>query len=361
MTMKRRALLLAEDFRLPYRVLRCASSCCEEVYVLGTPGASKLRMSNSCARYFPINGSYQEYGAGEVARINALCAQWQIDCVLPSCPVTTRFLALFGDTLKPAHYPVPTAVVFDLLDDKGRFADLCAELGVPRPDTARVSAADDVRRMVSERRLAYPFIIKPANLWGSAGVKKITRDSEVPERIDYSPIIVQQYIPGHEICAFFLCDHGEIKASVQYARDASSATFVHEPEIERYARVIIKHLMCSGVIGFDVRRNPRGDFYFIECNPRFWYRMHFAAFAGLNFVNVGLSSANDILGTTMQATNGIIVQGYRDLLRCMLTPWRMTNYDVAHLKYLMSDPIPAIAVAFDKMTKASMAASGTQF
>jgi hypothetical protein len=359
MTMKRRALLLAEDFRLPYRVLRCASSCCEEVYVLGTAGSSKLRMSNSCARYFSIGGSYQGFGDGEVNRINSLCAEWQIDCILPSCPMTTRFLALFGEALKPIHYPVPTAVVFDLLDDKGRFADLCAELGVPCPDTRRVPAVEDVRLMVSEKRLAYPFIIKPANLWGSAGVKKISCDDEVPERVDYAPIIVQQYIPGRELCAFFLCDHGDIKASVQYSRDAGRSTFVHEPEIERYARVIIKHLMCSGVVGFDVRCDARGDFYFIECNPRFWYRMHFAAFAGLNFVNAGFSSANDILDT-IQATNGIIVQGYRDLLRCMLTPWRMTNYDVAHLRYLMADPIPTIAAVFDKVTKPSLAANGSQ-
>jgi predicted ATP-grasp superfamily ATP-dependent carboligase len=317
-------------------------------------------MSNSCARYFSIGGSYREFGDAEVSHINSLCAEWRIDCILPSCPVTTRFLALFGDALEPAHYPVPTAVVFDLLDDKGRFADLCSELGVPRPDTTRVSAVEDIQRIVSEKRLAYPFIIKPANLWGSAGVKKISCDDELPDRIDYSPIIVQQYISGHEICAFFLCDKGDIKASVQYSRDASGSTFVHEPEIERYARVIIKHLICSGVIGFDVRRDAHGDLYFIECNPRFWYRMHFAAFVGLNFVNAGFSSANDIL-VDIQAANGIIVQSYRDLLRCMLMPWRMTNYDVAHLRYLMADPIPTIAAAIDRMTKPSLAANGSQF
>jgi hypothetical protein len=317
-------------------------------------------MSNTCARYISIGGSYREFGDGEVSHINSLCAEWQIDCILPSCPMTTRFLALFGGALKPAHYPVPTAVVFDLLDDKGRFADLCSELGVPCPETRCVSAVEDIRQMVSEKRLAYPFIIKPANLWGSAGVKKISCDDELPDRIDYSPIIVQRYIPGREICAFFLCDNGEIKASVQYSRDASRSTFVHEPEIERYARVIIKHLTCSGVVGFDVRRDAHGDFYFIECNPRFWYRMHFAAFAGLNFVNAGLSSANDIL-VNIQATSGIMIQGYGDLLRCMLTPWRMTNHDFAHLRYLMADPIPTIAAVIEKMTKPSRVANGSLF
>lgn len=360
MTTKRRALLLAEDFRLPYRVLRCASSCCDDVYVLGTAGSSKLRMSNSCARYIPIGGSYQEFGDAEVSHINAVCAEWRIDCILPSCPMTTRFLARFGGALETLHYPVPTAVVFDLLDDKGRFADLCSELGVPRPDTRSVQEVEDLHRMVSEQRLAYPFIVKPANLWGSAGVKKISCDDELPDRLNYSPIIVQQYIPGHEICAFFLCDNGDIKASIQYLREESRSTFVHEPEIERYARVIIKHLRCSGVVGFDVRRDARGDVHFIECNPRFWYRMHFAAFAGLNFVNAGLSSASDIL-VNIQAINGIIIQGYGDLLRCMLTPWRMTDYDVAHLRYLIADPIPTIAAAIAKMTKPSHAANGSLF
>jgi predicted ATP-grasp superfamily ATP-dependent carboligase len=224
----------------------------------------------------------------------------------------------------------------------------------------RVSDVEDLHQMLSEKRFAYPFIIKPANQWGSAGVRKISCDNELPDRVNYSPIIVQQYIPGQEVCAFFLCCNGNVKASVQYARDASSTTFVHEPEIERYARVIIKHLMCSGVVGFDVRRDTRGEFYFIECNPRFWYRMHFAAFAGLNFVNAGLSSVDDVFGN-IHTPNGIIVQGYRDLLRCMLTPWRLTNYDFAHLKYLMADPIPTIASAIDKMTKPSLIANGCQF
>jgi hypothetical protein len=118
--------------------------------------------------------------------------------------------------------------------------------------------------------------------------------------------------------------------------------------------------MCSGVVGFDVRRDARGDFYFIECNPRFWYRMHFAAFAGLNFVNAGLSSANDIL-VNIQATTGIMIQGYGDLLRCMLTPWRMTIHDFAHLRYLMADPIPTIAAVIEKMTKPSRVADGSLF
>ena len=30
------------------------------------------------------------------------------------------------------------------------------------------------------------------------------------------------------------------------------------------------------------------DFYFLECNPRFWYNMELTMFAGLNFVEAGV-------------------------------------------------------------------------
>ncbi len=53
---------------------------------------------------------------------------------------------------------------------------------------------------------------------------------------------------------------------------------------------IVSHLAFDGVIGFDIRESPSG-FFFLECNPRFWYNMDIAMVAGLNLVSIGLEPA----------------------------------------------------------------------
>jgi predicted ATP-grasp superfamily ATP-dependent carboligase len=339
-----RALLLAQGSKLQYRVFRCAADYFDEVFILGTPEASILRLSLLCAGFFPFFGSFKAIETTIVSEINALCERLSIDCVLPSCSATTRFLASYGAHLVSPHYPIPSPEAFDILDDKWRFAGICADLGIPHPRTECFATGADLLAAAAHGRLTYPLIIKPLGMSGSSGVRKIDAAADLPSDAGYEPILVQDYVPGSEICAFFLCRGGKIVSSIAYIGNSRGITFVCDEQIDRDVKVIVEHFDYHGVVGFDVVRSRSGDAFFIECNPRFWYRMDLALVAGLNFVKLGCSSEFEADGPP-QTLRDIAVPSRRGLVRVMLAPWRMSRYDRGAFKLLFHDPLPSILLA----------------
>jgi predicted ATP-grasp superfamily ATP-dependent carboligase len=348
----RRALILAEGPRLQYRVLRCAAEYFNEVYILGTPESTKLRLSRFCTKFFRFSGSFDVIDATSIAQVNALCERLSIDWILPSCSVTTRFLTSHNRHLVSPHYPVPSREVFDVLDDKWRFSGLCANLGIPHPRTLWFATSKDFLAAATDGLFSYPLVIKPLGMWGSFGVKKIDSPAEVPVEVGYEPILVQDYVPGRDSCAFFMCRDGRIITSIEYIRTPRGVTFARNAEVERNAKVIIEHLRYNGVIGFDVRRSQDGDISFIECNPRFWYRMDLAMILGVNFVALGCSD------TQPEGFSEVTILAPRRLVRTMFTPWRLGFYDIAFLKYLARDPLLNTLVAVESALGGNRLATG---
>jgi predicted ATP-grasp superfamily ATP-dependent carboligase len=257
--------------------------------------------------------------------------------VLPSCSVTTRFLTAYGCHLRSPRYPVPSLEAFDILDDKWRFAGLCAKLGIRHPSTQCFNTIADVIAAATSHQFTFPQVIKPVDRSGSWGVKKINTANELPTELSYRPILVQEFVPGQELCGFFLCREGQIITSVVYTGgDSRRVVFIQDEEIEQKSKIIIEHFGYNGLIGFDVLRSQDGELVFIECNPRFWNRMDLALIAGLNFVEagcLGYARDNRLPGT-------ITVPSRRGLARVLATPWRLSRYDIATLHYIVRDPLP---------------------
>ncbi|WP_131194874.1 ATP-grasp domain-containing protein [Lichenihabitans psoromatis] len=360
MSKKRRLLLLAESFRLPYRVMRCAAASGDEIFVLGTSDAANLKISNSCKKYIPIEGSFSDFVFEDVQKINAIAAHFDISCILPSCPMTTRFLSVHGDSLTTRHFPVPSSKVFDLLDNKWSFAEFCVELGVPHPPTRHVATPKELQFPNGLGQLIFPLMLKPLSLWGSAGISKINRIEDLPAHFDHTPMVAQSYIPGQDICAFYLCDNGVIVRSIQYIKTERRVTFVNDSRIDENALSIISHLNYNGVIGFDIRRDPAGEIYFIECNPRFWYRIHFASIIGINFVKEGLAINNGSMQDAKDKRD-VTVMTYSALAAHLFMPWRLTTYDFAMLRYLAVDPFPTMLTILQRAFGPTLTANGAHF
>jgi predicted ATP-grasp superfamily ATP-dependent carboligase len=346
----RRALILSDGWRLQYRVLRCAAEHFDEVYILGTRDASPLKFSPFCKEWFNFSGSFQLVDAAAIAQVNNLCARLSIDCVLPSCSTTTRFLTSHNGYLISPHYPVPSRESFDVLDDKWRFSCLCVKLGIPHPRTRYFATREGLLDKADQ--LKCPLVIKPHNRSASIGVKRIEATAKIPAEIGYRPVLVQDYIPGRDFSAFYLCRNGQITISIAYIRTPSGIAFHHDAETERYAKIIIEYLRYNGVIGFDVRRGEDGGVWFIECNPRFWYRMDLAMIAGINFIAAGCSGIKP-----RGSINGAF-RAPRSLLRGLFTPWRLGAYDIAFLKYLARDPLLSSLFALRNVFGANHFAAG---
>ncbi len=340
----RRALVLANGLRIQYRVLRCAKEYFDEVYVLGAGDSNLLRYSRFCSKFFAFPGDFRDVREGDLAAIRRLCAVHGIDRVLPSCSQTTRLLAIHGVQLGAAIYPVPAADTIDVLDDKWRFAGLCAELGLPVPATRRFETVAELRGSVGRLGLGFPLILKPAALSGGCGVLRIDSEDALPESVGYAPVICQDYVPGEELSAFYLCKSGRILASFAYRRTCTKLEEMRIPEIDAQARRLIEHFAYEGTIGFDVRRRPDGRIAFIECNPRFWYHMDVAMLAGLNFVTLGCRMHEAADGPA--EADALKIRSPRRLCGNLLTPWRLNRMERAYLRYIVRDPAISAWAAF---------------
>jgi biotin carboxylase len=341
-----KVLLLASGISFQYRVLRCAAAGAE-VFILGDTVARGLAMSRYCRRFLPSACEISFENASQIAQqINACVEELGIACVLPSDAGTTRILTSIRSELRSATFPMPDLATFDTLNDKGRFAGVCAELGLPHPESRIASTVEDLRQLFHRGEIRLPSIAKPPTMYGGIGVVTLEQGNarESIDKIDYEPILIQDFIEGDDISIALFCDQGRTVAEVVYLPQSAALQFVHNDMLCESARKVASHFAYDGVIGFDARLSPDGrSVALIECNPRFWFNMDFAMAAGINFVKLGLGEAT---GPPAPSADGTTVRTRKLLLLNMFMPWRLTRQDLNMLAYCSADPVGLVLSSF---------------
>lgn len=314
-----KSLVLAAGMRLQYRAVRCAADCFQKVFVMGTPEARPLRLSAACAGFTPAGVSAGDIGSLAVDAVADACARLKIDVVLPSDGETTRWLAQNHAALPARCFPTPTVPVFDMLDDKHRFGELCGRIGIPTPPMMLMEDAQQAAAAIRAGVVRLPAVVKPLRLWGSSGVARIdhANAAQVLAAVNYAPVLIQQFIDGRDLSVFLVCRAGVASAAVVYQRSRESVDFIRHDGLVALAQRIAEHVGFDGVVGFDVREQPDGALFFLECNPRFWYSMDAARRGGLNFVALGLEDAPPV---KMRVLHDVRVPQPRALLRPL--PWK---------------------------------------
>ncbi len=333
-------LILASGFRFQYRVLRCAAATGARVFVIGDDISYVLARSRYCVGFMPSVAPLDlAHTDAIVDQLNRAIADLAIDMVLPGDGKTTRLLTTLKDRLGAPCFPMPSREAFDTLNNKASFIALCATLGLPHPASRQVSK-DELRTLHRTGALRLPAIAKPPELYGRIGVVKLEPDSAatVIERIDYEPILVQDFIDGHDICISLFCRRGAVQAEIAYVRRRATFHHVHDAELSAAARRIAEHYAYDGVLALDARRTPAGRFAgFIECNPRFWYNMDVAMIAGINFVALGLAAPRN---DAVLRVDGKSVRLPKAFLADAVLPWRLNGDDFRMLGYALADPLP---------------------
>lgn len=345
------ALVLAGGWRLQYRTLRCAARCFDRVYVLGTKEARTLAHSTACLGFRELEPDAPVFGEASIPLINALCSRWKIDCILPSDAETTLFLAQHRLALDAACFPVPDEATFTLLNNKHTFTDLCQSLGVPTPRTRLVADKQQLLDLLAAGQLAFPLVAKPLDMWGSFGVHVLESEAALPvaESIQYKPILVQEYIDGADLCAFYYCSGGEALAEVVYRPEADALHYLEHRGIREACTKIIRHVGYDGVIGFDVREGSKG-LAFLECNPRFWYNMDLTMLGGMNFIRIGLQPGR----TTAPLEAGLAGRAITrppHLLRKLPRSWNDVRQQSSLLRYYLADLPMGVRMALHKVLR----------
>jgi hypothetical protein len=217
---------------------------------------------------------------------------------------------------------------------------LCS-LDILCPPTRLLADRDEVLDAIASGQQQLPAIAKPLSLEGGHGVITLTRSGWQLEAqdIDYAPVLLQDFIPGEDIGASVYCEAGQILGFIAHKLARKIYATFHADAIRDAVARIMAQAGTDGVYNFDMRRTADGRVFFLECNPRFFYKIDLSMVAGMNFTVRGL-----VPGAAMAAS---VPDGRRvrmplatavDLCR----PWTLSLRDLAMMRHLYSDPVPMV-------------------
>lgn len=166
-----------------------------------------------------------------------------------------------------------------LLDDKSRFSEYAASLGLRVPDWRRITDPSQVEEF--EFPPGREYILKRI-AYDPVGRMDLTRlSADTPERnsatarsrgiSEDDPFILQEFITGREYCTHGTVRDGHLQV---YGCCRSSAfqvnyEMVDHPAVREWVTTFVSALGASGQLSFDFIESARdGEVYAIECNPR---------------------------------------------------------------------------------------------
>jgi predicted ATP-grasp superfamily ATP-dependent carboligase len=334
-------LLVSKFFKMPYRVLRCTQAAGANVYLLGTHRSQGIKYSRHCKAFSRTNRHIDgEFDAELAEEINHYVERFNIDMVLAGDAPSTRSVIAIRDLIHAPCFPMPELTQFDLLNDKWQFGNLCRSLGIEYPSSRIYSNTEELDRAIVNNELVLPQIAKPLSMDGGIGCITLKPESTRKQlsTIFYRPILVQEFIKGEDIGASVFCKRGEIRAFIahKYRRDTYTTFF--DDAIYNDINKIMSHLKVDGVFNFDMRLGPDGRIFYLECNPRFFFKIAMSMIAGINFVSLGLPGRGS--DGSPRKCGSIIVRFPKATLITMHMPWKLGAKSWHALKFVLADPIP---------------------
>jgi carbamoyl-phosphate synthase large subunit len=104
----------------------------------------------------------------------------------------------------------------DLAEDRGRFSTLLQEQGIPYPEFAVITTADEARAVAAN--LGYPILVRPSYVLGGQGMKIVINDDELETHVvelfkDFpgNRVLLDHYLAGAiEAEADAICDGEDV-------------------------------------------------------------------------------------------------------------------------------------------------------
>jgi predicted ATP-grasp superfamily ATP-dependent carboligase len=177
-------------------------------------------------------------------------------------------------------YAMPSALLLRL-HNKRTFIDVCREIGVSVPETARLDE-EGASAIAAEG----DFITKPIFSCSGRGVTFHERGDTLPTADTAAPVIVQRWVKGNVLSTFSIARSGDVLTTVVYrgAVMSGSVSVVFERvaetqacniAIRQWVNQFVKALNFTGFISFDFVEDTAGHVHAIECNPRATSGAHF--------------------------------------------------------------------------------------
>ncbi|SDP04141.1 hypothetical protein SAMN05660199_03086 [Klenkia soli] len=204
-----------------------------------------------------------------------------VDLYVPVCsPVASEFDAAAADLLSGECEVLSLdAEMVRTLDDKHRFTELAASLGLGVPDTHLITSADQVldhdftgaTKPYVLKSIAYDPVhrldLTPLPLPSRAATEQFLAGKPIsPE----NPWILQEFVTGTEICTHSTARDGVVTVWCCCPSSAFQVNYaqVERPRIREWVTTFVRELGLTGQVSFDFLEDAEGNPYAIECNPR---------------------------------------------------------------------------------------------
>jgi predicted ATP-grasp superfamily ATP-dependent carboligase len=239
------------------------------------------RATRFCEGYLRLPSPHDGVAAYSRA-VEAAVAAHRIDLVVPTCE-EVFFLAAARD-LHGAAFELfaPPFETLARAHHKALFAAEAAGLGADPPRTDLVTSVGELADIAD----AGDRVLKPA--WSRFASRVLVRPDPGqlamlrPSPAD--PWLVQDYLPGDEICCYAVARNGLLLAFAAYrplhrAGLGAGVAFepVEEPVARRFVAGYAARQRWTGQLSFDFRRDAAGALHVLECNPRATSGLHFFA------------------------------------------------------------------------------------
>lgn len=257
---------------------------------------------------------------------------------------------------------LPSLEAFDLVRDKWAFHLYALADGIPVPFSlcGDGDAAALFNRAKTER-MGFPMLVKPTSATGGGrGVRLADSWDQLVtiwNEVQASGVrhILQEYIPGVDICLCAYCLSGHIVAhTIQISLDAPhgyfgpqrAMRFVEDQEVNGLCAGVVSRLNWDGLICIDLRRDSRdGSLKVLEVNPRMGQAVLGSLVAGVNMPLLACLDAVGVKPPPMRYRPTVYLHP-RESWR-LLAPHSKALSDVGWrntgLVYALPDPLPELA------------------
>ncbi|MDH6058107.1 ATP-grasp domain-containing protein [Umezakia ovalisporum] len=238
------------------------------------------KFSRAVSAFYTVP-SPQSDPEGYIQSLVAIVKKEKVDFYVPVCsPVASYYDSL----AKPALSAYCEVFHFDaditkMLDDKFAFTEQGRSLGLSVPKSFQITDPQQVinfdfsqeTRKYILKNIAYDSVRR-------LNLTKLPCDTpeETAAFVNSLPIsaqnpwIMQEFIPGKELCTHSTVRDGELRLHCCSNSSAFQINYqnVENPQIRQWVQQFVKSLGLTGQVSFDFIQAEDGTVYAIECNPR---------------------------------------------------------------------------------------------
>lgn len=371
--MKRVLFMSEEEART---TLYCAGlSGNYEMVVVGNPEKNKtIQHHPMCHKFVPLKTPlvFDDNSQNVADELLQIIESESIDILLPvsiTClMLIDRHQALFEE--KVAITPFPSKETVDLLDNKFSFYEFCLANDIPHPKSVLANQLSDIDP--ESPGVDYPILIKP--LLGAGGFNTLVflqnqaeleafKQKPAEKTSGYFPALVQEFFEGEDIDFNGFSVDGEVLASsvmrtsfYENDRELYFTDFVEDEKVIELGEKILNVSGYTGPTNIDMRiRKSDGKLMLIEVNPRYWARVQVSLMDGMNFLDIGLKSAEGKkIKVESRCSRNVWVSSLSPMIKAIVTGAKLS-----YIKYLFSLSKEQIKlIIFTKKYKADLKSKG---